>query len=106
MVIEGEGFDKMNLTDGETFLTPLTKRTKARVNRKIKVSRDTKRRIRENAIKMIGTHRFSRYCVIHVMENLFSKKTFSVDYQNLLNKKNVDQDKPQASRAKVLLQIV
>ena len=35
--------------------------------------------------KMVGTHRLSRYSMRYVMEILFSKKNFSVDYQNLLN---------------------
>ena len=41
----------MNLTDGATFLTPLIKREKTRVNQKRLFSCDTKRRIQEIAIK-------------------------------------------------------
>ena len=51
MVVEGECFDGMNLTDGATFLIPLIKHAKTRVNQKINFPRDTKRHIQEIAIK-------------------------------------------------------
>ena len=35
MVIEAEWFDDMNLNDGETFMMPLIKRFKNRLNKKI-----------------------------------------------------------------------
>ena len=45
MVIGEEWFDDMNLTDGETFTTPLIKRAKTRVRPKIFFPRDTKQQI-------------------------------------------------------------
>ena len=50
IVIEGEYFDDMDLTDGATFLTDLIKRAKNRVNKRIIFPRDTRRRIRDIAI--------------------------------------------------------
>ena len=46
-----EWFDSINLTDGETFPKALIKRTKSIVHQKIKLQHDTKRGIREIAIK-------------------------------------------------------
>ena len=43
----------MNLTDGATFPTTLIKRVKNRVNQKINLPCDTKRRIRETAINNV-----------------------------------------------------
>ena len=67
MVIEEEWFDDMNLTDGATFPMDLIKHTKTTVNQKIKNSRDTMKHIGEIVIKMVGTHRLSRYCMTYMM---------------------------------------
>ena len=50
VVIEGEYFDDMTLTDGANFPMLLIKRKKTRVNQRIKFPRDTRRRIQEIAI--------------------------------------------------------
>ena len=71
MVIEEEWFADMNLTYGATFPTDLIKRAKTILNQRIKFPRDIKRRIREIAIKLVGTHRFSRYCVRNMMRIFF-----------------------------------
>ena len=40
-----EWFDDMNLIDSATFLMPLIKREKTRVDQKLKTPRDTKRHV-------------------------------------------------------------
>ena len=75
MAILKKWFDDTNLTDGAKFPTALIKCAITRFNQKIKFRRDTKRRIREIAIKIVGTHILSRYCMRYVMENFLSKES-------------------------------
>ena len=54
---------------------------------------------------MVGTHRFSRYCMRYVMEIFFSKENFSVDYKTCWTNTRVNHNKFQVSRARFLLSI-
>ena len=75
----------MNLTDGATFPTTLIKRVKNRVNQKINLPCDTKRRIRETAINNVWNTQLVQILREKRDKTIFSKKHLSVDHQNLLN---------------------
>ena len=62
-VIEEEGFSNKNSTEIATFYLELIKRTKFRYNLKPNFPRDRKQHIWTIAIKMVGSHRLSIYCV-------------------------------------------
>ena len=61
----------MNLTDGLTFPTTLIKRAKIRVTQKNIYHVTQSDAYRNFQYTMVGTHRFSRYCVKYVMKIFF-----------------------------------
>ena len=66
VVIEKEWFNSMNLIEGTTFPTDLTKREKHIFNKCFSCGK--KQPIREISINNVGTHILSVYCMRNIME--------------------------------------